>query len=124
MSQKGSFSADLLVAAFWMDSLLYTISMSSNKLMVSKNLKEVLFEKDFGNARLSFAGIFKNSYKETYFSVVDGTENNVYLYDSKGRMYVKGVIEGSGKVSLNQCAGFSRTLTTIVNGYLVQYFIK
>jgi hypothetical protein len=92
--------------------------------MVSKNLKEVLFEKDFGNARLSSAGIFKNSYKETYFSVVDGTENNVYLYDSKGRMYVKGVIEGSGKVSLNQCAGFSLTLTTIVDGYLVQYFIK
>ncbi len=124
MSQKGSFSADALVAASWMDSLLYTVSMSSNKLVVSKNLKEVLFEKDFGNARLSFAGIFKNSYKETYFSVVDGTENNVYLYDSKGRMYVKGVIEGSRKVSLNQCAGFSITLTTIVDGYLVQYFIK
>ena len=124
MSQKGSFSAEHIVAATWMDSLLYTVSMSSNKLMVSKNLKEVLFEKDFGNARLSSAGIFKNSYKETYFSVVDGTENNVYLYDSKGRMYVKGVIEGSGKVSLNQCAGFSLTLTTIVDGYLVQYFIK
>ena len=73
---------------------------------------------------MSSANIYRNSFKETYFSVVDGNENNVYLYDSKGRMYVKGVIEGSKKVSLNQTAGFSITLTTIVDGYLIQYFIK
>jgi hypothetical protein len=117
-------TSQLLLDAVWLDSNLYSVSMASNKLVISSNLKEVLFEKEFGNTRISASSIYKNSYKEIYFSVVDGTENNVYLYDSKGRMYVKGVIGGSKKVSLNQSAGFSVTLTTIVDGYLVQYFIK
>jgi hypothetical protein len=117
-------TSQLLLDAVWLDSNLYSVSMASNKLVISSNLKEVLFEKEFGNTRISASSIYKNSYKEIYFSVVDGTENNVYLYDYKGRMYVKGVIGGSKKVSLNQSAGFSVTLTTIVDGYLVQYFIK
>ena len=121
---KTKVISEMLVHAVWMDSSLYTISMNASKLIFSTNLNEVLFEKEFGNARMFSASIYKNSFKETYFSVVDGNENNVYLYDSKGRTYVKGVIEGSKKVSLNQTAGFSITLTTIVDGYLVQYFVK
>jgi hypothetical protein len=56
--------------------------------------------------------------------VSDGMENGVYLYDEKGRMYVKGKIEGTKKVSLNQASGYSVTLATVVDGYIIQYLVK
>jgi hypothetical protein len=93
-------------------------------LIVSKNESEILLETDFGNSSISFSDIFMNSFEELYFAVADGAENKLYLYDGKGKNYVKGFIEGTKKVSLNQTNGFSLTVTTIIDGYIVQYLIK
>jgi hypothetical protein len=117
-------NSDIIIEAQSVDSNIYTISLSGNQAFVSKNGKELLFEKDFANSRIISGAIFKNSFKETYFAVVDGMENGVYLYDEKGRMYVKGKIEGSNKVTLNQSSGYSVVVTTIIDGYMIQYLVK
>lgn len=117
-------SSDKVIISQTIDSSLYTISLSGNQAFISKNGKDVLFNKDFANSRINSGDILKNSFKEIYFAVVDGMENGVYLYDEKGRMYVKGKIEGTKKVSLNQASGYSVLVTTIIEGYIVQYLIK
>ena len=116
--------ADVITTVQSIDSTIYAISLSGNKAHISKNGREVVFEKDFANSRINSGDIYKNSFKETYFSVLDGIENGVYLYDEKGRMYVKGKIEGSKKVSLNQASGYSVSVTTVVDGYIIQYLVK
>jgi hypothetical protein len=116
--------ADVITTVQSIDSIIYTISLFGNQAYISKNGREVIFEKDFANSRINSGDIFKNSFKETYFSVSDGMENGVYLYDEKGRMYVKGKIEGTKKVSLNQASGYSVTLATVVDGYIIQYLVK
>jgi hypothetical protein len=117
-------SSDVIITSQIIDSVLYTISLSGNQAFISKNGKEVLFEKDFANSRIISGDILKNTFKEIYFTVVDGMENGVYLYDEKGRMYVKGKIEGTKKVSLNQSSGYSVLVTTIIDGYIIQYLVK
>jgi hypothetical protein len=98
--------------------------MKGSKLFTVKNNRSLIFEKEFGGTSPLTGDIFINNFNELYFSIVAGIENGLYLYDSKGRLYVKGMIEGSNKVVLNQSPGYSLTLTTVVNGYLVQYFLK
>jgi hypothetical protein len=116
--------SDVIISSHLLDSILYTISLSANQAFVSKNGKEVLFDKDFANSSINSGDVFKNSFKEIYFAVLDGSENGVYLYDEKGRMYVKGKIEGTKKVSLNQASGYSVLVTTVIDGYLIQYHVK
>jgi hypothetical protein len=121
---ESEISSDVIVASQSIDSILYTISLSGNQAFVSKNGKDVMFEKDLANSQINSGDVFKNSFKEIYFAVVDGMENGVYLYDEKGRMYVKGKIEGTKKVSLNQASGYSVLVTTVVDGYIIQYLVK
>ena len=115
---------DRIVNSKYVDSTLYTIAMKGSKLFTVKNNRSLIFEKEFGGTSPLTGDIFINNFNELYFSIVAGIENGLYLYDSKGRLYVKGMIEGSNKVVLNQSPGYSLTLTTVVNGYLVQYFLK
>jgi hypothetical protein len=117
-------SSDVLITSQVIDSTVYTISLSGNQAFISRNGKELLFKKDLANSRINSGDIFKNSFKEIYFAVVDGMENGVYLYDEKGRMYVKGKIEGAKKVSLNQASSYSVVVTTVIDGYIVQYLVK
>jgi hypothetical protein len=116
--------SDVVITSQLIDSSLYTISLSGNQAFILKNRNDVLFDKDFANSRINSGDILKNSFKEIYFAVVDGMENGVYLYDEKGRMYVKGKIEGTKKVSLNQSSGYSVLVTTVIDGYIIQYLIK
>jgi len=117
-------STDEVIESKMIDSSLYTISMSGNKAFISKNGKNILIEKDLANSRINSGDILKNSFKEIYFAVLDVIGNGVFLYDEKGRMYVKGKIEGTRKVSLNQGSGYSVLVTTVIDGYLIQYLLK
>jgi hypothetical protein len=56
----------------------------------------------------------------TVIAVIDGLENNVYLYRLTGDTYTERRIEGSTKCELHN-VGVSLRLTTIVDDYLIQY---
>ena len=59
----------------------------------------------------------------TYVTVIDGIENNVYLYNVNGTSVIPKAIEGSKKAMLNLKNG-QLILTTVVDNYLVQYDIN
>jgi len=56
-------------------------------------------------------------------SLVDGIENNVYLYGIKGRQLIKQKIKGSKKNTITE-HGNLLVLSTEMEDYLVQYLIK
>jgi hypothetical protein len=56
----------------------------------------------------------------TVLAVIDGLENNVYLYRLAGDKYTERRIEGSTKCLLHN-VGVNLRLTTIVDDYLIQY---
>jgi hypothetical protein len=58
----------------------------------------------------------------TVVSIIDGLENNVYLYRLTGDKYTERRIEGSKKCLLHN-VGVNLRLTTIVDDYLIQYTI-
>lgn len=58
---------------------------------------------------------------KTVISVIDGLENNVYLYGLDGKLINDLPIEGQTKVQLNQFNS-SIMVTTVVDQFVVQYF--
>ena len=56
-------------------------------------------------------------------SLVDGIENNVYLFGIKGRQLIKQKIKGSKKTTITE-HGNLLVLSTEMEDYLVQYLIK
>ena len=54
-------------------------------------------------------------------SVVDGLENNVYLYGTNGQKWKQKSWEGSHKVEFNQTNSKGFSLTTIVDKMIVEY---
>ncbi len=57
---------------------------------------------------------------KTFITLIDGLENNVYVYDLFGRDILNNPLEGSKKCMLNWSNG-QLILTTIVDKYLIQY---
>jgi len=60
---------------------------------------------------------------KSYVSIVDGIENNVYLYELDGGKVVDRSFEGGKKCMLNRSQD-ELILTTIVDRYIVQYRLK
>ncbi len=59
----------------------------------------------------------------TYIALVDGIENNVYVYSSLGSSRIGGTYEGSKKCTIHQKNG-KTMLTTAVDDYLIQYVLE
>ena len=66
---------------------------------------------------------FKSGGK-SILSIVDGMENDVYLYGLNSQMIGKGAFEGSFKSSTETDASGSKILTTVVDDFVVQHTIK
>ena len=58
---------------------------------------------------------------KTTIAIIDGLENNVYLYGLDGERLTHKPIEGQTKVNVNS-EGNTRVVTTVVDQYIVQYF--
>ena len=58
---------------------------------------------------------------KTTIAIIDGLENNVYLYGLDGERLTHKPIEGQTKVKVNS-EGNTRVVTTVVDQYIVQYF--
>ncbi len=59
----------------------------------------------------------------SYIAVIDGLENNVYLYNINGRKLPQSNLEGSKKCVLST-QGSHLILTSIIENYIVQYEIN
>jgi hypothetical protein len=100
----------------------YLINNSSGKMNIFSSLGTQL-----GALELDFSDIeFKDVQtinERTIISVIDGLENNVYLYELDGEKIFDRSFEGSKKCMLNWNEN-ALTLTTIVDNFLIQYQLK
>lgn len=65
--------------------------------------------------------VFTNDSGKTYVGVIDGLENNVYLYSTDGQKIISKSLEGQSKIRLNWTNNHKR-ITTIVDQFVIQYF--
>lgn len=96
---------------------------SRNELIFVQN------EKVFGRLTLPFSelddvDIASGPDGVTYISVIDGLSNNVSLFTLNGKLINKDPLEGKEKCILNWTRNKSRSISTIVDGYIVQYDVE
>jgi hypothetical protein len=58
---------------------------------------------------------------KTLIAIIDGLQNNVYLYRPNGEQFLQKPLEGQTKVVVRSY-GFENTVTTVVDQFIVQYF--
>lgn len=110
--------------------LLEVFDNNKNPIIVVRSINEVkLFNVDgveIGSVKLPFNEIadvdiaFMENGK-TIIGVIDGLENNVYLYRVGGNLLIEKPIEGQQKVDV-RISGSNKKITTIVDQFVVQYF--
>lgn len=119
--------------------LNYTVSENLDKIVNAKD--EIYFISKIGstitifNSETKIIGDFKVDFADiehvnikmingrNYVSVIDGLENNVYLYLLSGKKISDRSFEGSKKTTINSDNN-TLILTTIVDNYLIQYIIN
>lgn len=110
----------------------YKISHSLNEIyFVSKKGSFVsVFNSEgkvLGEFNVSFSDIenidVKSINGRNFVSIIDGLENNVYLYQLNGKKITDRSFEGSKKTTINSDNN-TLILTTIVDNYLIQYMIN
>ena len=80
----------------------------------------------FGEIKLPFnevedVHVFTGDSGKTLIGVIDGLENNVYLYSTDGQKVVNKSLEGQSKIRLGSTNNQWR-ITTIVDQFVIQYF--
>ena len=73
-------------------------------------------------SELDYVSIFKNPAGTSYYSVIDGLENNIFIYTSNGELVNKVPFDGKITANLSWDNSSEMIITTVVDGYIVQYF--
>lgn len=59
---------------------------------------------------------------KTYVAMIEGIENNLYLFDTKNNSMLKKPLEAREKVLLSEYGNGNLQITTVGNGFIIQYF--
>lgn len=110
--------------------LLKIINVNKNPIVIIQSANELSFVNiegiPFSQFRIPFNEVedvhvsISNSGK-TAIAIIDGLENNVYLYDVNGKLIRDKALEGQREVILKNI-GNSLQTTTIIDQFIVQYF--
>jgi hypothetical protein len=95
---------------------------SGNKLQVVDFQGKLIGGSSLPNNEIEDICIAMDSKGIYSLAVVDGLSNNVYCYQLNERTIGRDSLEGSTKVSLHWYEENKCLITTVVDGYLVQYF--
>lgn len=97
-------------------------------IVQSRNTLHFINQKgiEFGKLRMPFNEIedvnyFSLNSGKTVVSILDGLENNVYLYNMAGTKLTDRSLEGKTKVNVSS-NGNGFIITTVVDNYVIQYF--
>lgn len=97
-------------------------------IVQSRNTLHFINQKgiEFGKLRMPFNEIedvnyFNLNSGKTVVCIIDGLENNVYLYNMAGTRLIDRTLEGKTKVSVSS-DGKGLMITTVVDNYVIQYF--
>lgn len=100
----------------------YIAFNSYNKIHVLNERGIKLFQFDVPFRELASFDVITLQNGKTYVAMIDGLENNLYLYDNTGKCYTEKPLEGKGKVFLSEKGNGNLVITTSGNGFIVQYF--
>jgi len=73
-------------------------------------------------SELDYVSIFKNPAGTSFVSIIDGLANNVLIYSLKGELINKVPFDGKITANLSWDNSSEMIITTVVDGYIVQYF--
>jgi hypothetical protein len=104
------------------DNFHYLAFSSYNKIHLFNERGIKMAQLDIPFRELSSYDVLTMQNGKTYVALVDGLENNVYLYDLSGRSFTKKPLEGRGLVLLSESNRHDLVLTTSGNNFIVQYF--
>lgn len=101
---------------------IYFINKSGSNITVfnSEGKKISGFKVDFSDIENIQVKVING---KNYISIIDGLENNVYLYQLNGKKVNDSSLEGSKKCTISSDSN-NLILTTIVDNYLIQYLIN
>jgi len=109
--------------------LIGLVSNNNNPVIIVKDANEIHLVNQqgvpFGQIHLPFNEVSDISYStsnsgKTIVAVIDGLENNVYLYDTTGSLLLKRPLEGETKVDV-ESTGAGLRITTVVDKFVIQY---
>ena len=66
---------------------------------------------------------FSTASNKTLVGVIDGLENNVYFYTTDGKRMIQKPIEGQTKILVSPM-GNENIITTVIDQFIVQYFLN
>jgi hypothetical protein len=123
MNQKGqqtqidSYANGLLIPTH-SDAVLAILTQNTLHLLNNQGI-------GFGQIALPFSDIedifvSTEASGKTYICVIDGLENNVYLYGTDGKQLHKGALEGQTRVHV-QTVKALKCITTVVDQFVIQY---
>ena len=127
IDQKGSKTA---YEKYENGKLLPINEKSKNPTLIvqSRNNLHLINQKGIGigKLRMPFNEIedvrfFSLNSGKTIISIIDGLENNVYLYDIAGTELIENSLEGKTQVHVSTF-GEGFMITTVVDNYIIQYF--
>ena len=97
------------------------VVQAANEIFVINNEGIVFSQFKLPFNEVDDASIITFDSGKTYLSVIDGLENNVYLYGTNGQLINKKPIEGQQKAVIKS-SGNILQITTVVDQFIVQYF--
>ncbi|TNE55234.1 MAG: hypothetical protein EP338_04535 [Bacteroidetes bacterium] len=100
----------------------YLIAMSENKIwfLYSDGSRKVI---ETGLSGIDDVAVFQTTDGRELLAVLDGIENNVYLFDMNGQKQQERSLEGLKAVSLSRSGG-NLVITSSLHGSIVQYNLE
>lgn len=100
----------------------YITFSAYNKIHVLNQQGIKMFQVDVPFRELASYDVITLQNGKTYVAMIDGIENSLYLFDSKGNSIFTKALEGKDEVNLSENGGNNLVITTSGNGFVVQYF--
>lgn len=101
---------------------LYVAFSAYHKIHVLNEEGIKMFQVDIPFRELASFDVITLQNGKTYIAMIDGIENSLYLFDSKGNSILKKPLEGKDEVNLSEKGANNLVITTSGNGFVVQYF--
>lgn len=101
---------------------LYVAFSAYHKIHVLNEEGIKMFQIDIPFRELASYDVITLQNGKTYVAMIDGIENSLYLFDSKGNSLLNKPLEGKDEVNLSEKGADNLVITTSGNGFVVQYF--
>ena len=98
----------------------YIICKSGNNLIIINQLNEIVKSIEVDCANIESISLYKNYLEDIYIAIVDGINNNIYIYDNDNQLINNDQLEGETLAKINWKKS-DLLITTLIDDYIIQY---